>query len=184
MKQVRFYTLILLILTTSLGAFARVDVKKTKKLSLPKDISEPVLSSETAKKIQPNKIEKDESSQSVLSKMFDNTVSFLWEHSDVKKTSLGAAADKLDKNLKTEMNLGKSKNSKTEHKVSVKLLAMQALAKIEYKGWVRAGLNYDARAAKTEAELVEDISTNKDLVLSHSVTSQENKSQMSFRWNW
>jgi hypothetical protein len=73
---------------------------------------------------------------------------------------------------------------KTEHKITVKLLAMQALAKVEYKGWVRAGLNYDAKAAKTEAELLEALSENKDLVVSQSFTATENKSQVSLRWNW
>ena len=61
---------------------------------------------------------------------------------------------------------------------------MQALAKIEYKGWVRAGLNYDAKAAKTEAEVLESISENKEFVVSQSVTASENKSQVSLRWNW
>ena len=116
--------------------------------------------------------------------MIDNTLSFWWERSPAKNTSLGQVAEKVDKNLKTEMSLGRSADQKTEHKLSIKLLAMQALAKLEYKGWVRAGLNYDARAAKTEAEILEALSPNKDLVVSQSFTAAENKSQVSLRWNW
>ena len=107
-----------------------------------------------------------------------------WEKSPVKNSGIGQAADKIDKSLKTELNLGLSADKKTEHKISVKLLAMQALAKIEYKGWVRAGLNYDARAAKTEAAVTETISENNDLIVSHTIQSGENNSQVSLLWNW
>jgi biopolymer transport protein ExbD len=173
-----------LISSLSLSVSARVDLRKTHKLVLPQDTSEPILSAETSQKILPNKIAEGESGQGVLSKMVDNSLSFWWENSPVKNTSLRQVADKVDKNLRTEVSFGQSADQKTEHKISVKVLAMQALAKIEYKGWVRAALNYDARAAKTEAELMENIATNKDLVVTHSITSIENKSQVSLRWNW
>ena len=109
-----------------------------------------------------------------------------WNNQLVTKQESNELKTLLDKKLKTEVNLGTSSSSsaKTEHKLSIKLLAMQALAKIEYKGWVRAGLNYDAHAAKTEAQLLENISANNDLVLSHSISATENKSQVSLLWNW
>lgn len=88
--------------------------------------------------------------------------------------------------MKAEIDLGASGHAsdKMDHKLSLKLLAMQALAKIQYIGWTRAEINYDAKAAKTEVEVLENISNNKDLVISHSFTATENKSQLSLRWNW
>lgn len=163
---------------------ARVDVQNTKKLVLPEDQSVPFWTNETSNKILPKEVKSDDSGSAVASKILDNTFSYWWETSAIKQTSLGHTADQLDKKLKTEVNLGSAGPHKTEHKISVKLLAMQALAKIEYKGWVRAGLNYDARAAKTEAELLENLSPNNDLILSHSITAAEKKSQLSLRWNW
>ncbi len=38
--------------------------------------------------------------------------------------------------------------------------------------------------ANAEAELMENLANNKDLVISHSVSSAESKSQLSLRWNW
>ena len=61
---------------------------------------------------------------------------------------------------------------------------MQALTKLEYKGWVNAAVNYDARAAKTEAEVSEKIFNKQDLVISHAISREENKSQVALRWNW
>lgn len=168
----------------SFTAQARVDLKKTKRLILPTDPSEPLLSAETSQKILPKSVEQGESGSSVISEMVDNSFSLWWEKSPVKQTSIGRVADKVDKKLKTEVNLGRSGDQKTEHKISVKVLAMQALAKLEYKGWVKASLNYDARAAKTQAEVLENISTHQDLKLSHSMSSDGNMSQVSWVLNW
>lgn len=181
-----FKTLFILIgfISFAATAQAKVNLKKTQVLIMPTDISEPMMSAETVQKIQPKSVAPDESSSSVISKMVDNTVSYIWDASAIKQTSIGRAAEKVEKTMKAEVDLGKSANSKTEHKISVKLLAMQALAKLEYRGWVRAGINYDARAAKTEAEVSENIAKNNDLVLSHSISASEKKSQVSIRWNW
>ncbi len=168
----------------SINCEARVDIDSTKRLILPDDPAEPLLSAENTQRILPKKIEAGESGASVVSQMMDNSFSLWWEKSAIKQTSIGRAADKIEKNLKTEMNLGTSGYKKTEHKISIKLLAMQALAKIEYKGWVRAGLNYDARAAKTEAAVTENISEHQDLMVSHTIQSGESKSQVSLLWNW
>jgi hypothetical protein len=165
-------------------AQARVDLKKTKRLVLPIDPSEPLLSAETSQKILPKNVEQGESGNSVISEMIDNSFSLWWEKSPIKQTSIGKVADKVDKKLKTEVSFGKSADQKTEHKISVKVLAVQALAKLEYKGWVRAGLNYDARAAKTQAEVLENISAHQDLKLSHSMSSDGNMSQVSWVLNW
>ena len=184
MKNFRFFFISILGLCLSLSAVARVDLKKTQLLVLPTDPSEPLLSAENSARILPKSVNAEDSGESVISKMLDNSVSLWWEKSPAKTSSLGQVAEKVDKNLKTEVNLGQSADKKTDHKISIKLLAMQALAKIEYKGWVRAALNYDAKAAKTEAEVLEKLSENKELILSQSITSTENKSQVSLRWNW
>ncbi len=184
MSKLRFFLILLLALGAGTNSFAQVDIKNTKVLILPVDQSEPILSAENSLRLQPKKMAPGDSSQSVMMEMIDNSVSLLWEKSAIKTTAVGQVADKVEKNLKTEVSLGRSADKKIEHKISVKLLAMQALAKIEYKGWVRAGLNYDARAAKTEAELIENLSEHNELALTQSVTAIENKSQVSFRWNW
>jgi hypothetical protein len=184
MNTIRFLFILVFISSFSLSAFARIDIKKTKRLYMPVDVSEPLLTAESTQKILPKKVYNGESSASVVQEMLDNTLSLWWEKSPAKNSSVGQVAEKIDKNLKTEVNFGKSPDQKTEHKITVKVLAMQALAQVEYKGWVRAGLNYDAKAAKTEAEVLESLSENKDLVVSQSFTSTENKSQVSLRWNW
>lgn len=167
-----------------LVAQARVDVKKTKRIVFPSNVSEPLLSEESSRRILPQKIEPGESGSSVISEMIDNSFSLWWEKSAIKTTTVGQIAEQVDKKLKTEVNLGTSEDQKIEHKISVKVLAVQTLAKIEYRGWVRAAVNYDARASRAEAEVLENLSANQDLKLSHSMKSGEQTSQLSLLWNW
>lgn len=149
---------------------------------MPTDVSEPLMTSETSQRILPKAIEANESGNSVISKMADNSFGVWWESTPMRRTAIGQAADKAEKKMKAEVAF--KDGSKTEHKITFKVLAMQALAKIEYKGWVQAAVNYDAKASKTEAEVSEKIFTKQDLVLSHAVTPTENKSQVSWRFDW
>ena len=138
------------------------------------------------RKVLPKSLTAADSSQSVVAKIIDNSLSYWWENSEMKNSSIGQTATKIEENMKAEVDLGASGDAsdKTDHKLSLKFLAMQALAKIQYIGWTRAEINYDAKAAKAEVEVLENLSNNKDLVISHSFTANESKSQLSLRWNW
>lgn len=184
MKHLSSFGLILILLTTSFNCWSKINLKKTKKLDMPVDISEPLITAETSKNLQPKSIETGESSSSIMSKIADNSLSYFWDKSSIRNTAVGKAAEKVEKNLKAEMQFTDHSASKTQHKIMFKVLAMQALAKLEYKGWVQAAINYDARAAKTEAEISEKIFNKQDLVVSHEITREENKSQVALRWNW
>lgn len=178
-KQI-FLTLFVAVI--SLNCWGRVPLKKMKILVLPTDLSTPLISEDTKNKIIPSTIEPEESANKVLAKMADNTVSLWWSTTPLHKTAIGQAADSAEKKL--NMKAEYEDKNKVKHSFNFKVLAMQALARIEYKGWVHAAISYDARAAKTEAELSEKINTRQDLVISHAVTTAENKSQVGLRWSW
>ena len=176
----------LFIITLAIGpkCWCKVNIKKTERLDMPSDISEPLMTSATSQRILPKTLQGNESAGSVISKMADNSFSIWWETTPVRNTAVGKAADRAEKNLKTEVNFKDNSASKTEHKIVFKILAMQALARIEYKGWIRAAINYDAKASKAEAEVSEKIFQRQDIVLSHAMTPSENKSQVSWRFDW
>lgn len=139
-----------------------------------------------SKKVLPKSLTAADSSKTVVSKIIDNSLAYWWDQSEMKKSSIGQAATKIEDKMKAEMDLGTSgeASTKTDHRISLKLLAMQALAKIQYIGWTKAEINYDAKASKAEVEVFENISNNKDLIISHSISAAETKSQLSLRWNW
>ncbi len=184
MSTKTLFSLFVLVLAISLASQAKVKLKNTKRLVLPTDISQPLISAETNQKLLPKSITAEDSGSNVVSKIVDNSLSVWWDQSPMRQTSVGRAAEKIEKNMKAEVDFGKSEATPAGHKLSVKLLAMQALARLEYKGWVRAAINYDARAARTETEVLENLAKNKDLVLSHTFSSAETKSQVSLRMNW
>lgn len=161
---------------------AGVGVKPMPRLIMP--VSNESSDTNFSEKILPKSLTAADSSQSVVAKIIDNSLTYWWDNSELKNTSIGRAATKIENNLKAEVDLGTFGDAQIEHKISLKLLAMQTLAKIEYKGWIKAALNYDIKASKAEAEVIENLSNNKDLVISHSVTVNENKSQLSLRWKW
>ncbi len=168
---------------TGVNLFARpVDIKKTKVLNLPQEPNYTFLSKEDQMRIAPKNISDSESADSVLARMADNSVSLWWDRTPLRQSAIGKAADSVEKkmNLKVEIE---DKN-KVKHSMNLKILAMQALARLEYRGWVRAAISYDARAAKTEAELSEDIGDTQHIVISHTITANENKSQFGWRWSW
>lgn len=177
-------SILTLIFSFSLKGWSEVNLQETHKLDLPQDISEPFISSETSKKLQPKTVGVGESGSSVFSKIADNSLALIWESSNLKRTAIGQAAEKVEKNLKTEMSFTDNSPNKTQHKFSFKVLALQALAKMEYKGWLNAAINYDAKASKTEAEISEKIFDRQDIVFSHAMTPDEVKSQVALRWSW
>ncbi|MNL73456.1 hypothetical protein D3C87_1989180 [compost metagenome] len=71
-----------------------------------------------------------------------------------------------------------------KHKFSFRVEAFQALAKFEYTGWMKAAVNYDAKAAQTNIQFSEKVFANKDLTLTHKASSKEALSMVGLGWNF
>jgi hypothetical protein len=170
----------------SLTAQAKVDVSSTKKMVLPAEVTAPNGAVQFSERVQSN-LTTNDSSQTVMTKMMDNTFGYFWDNSGIQNTSIGQAMKKVETKMKADVNLGSTSGesaNKVDHKLSLRLLAAQALARIEYFGWFKCALQYDARSAASIAEITENLSNNKDLVISHSSTSSESSSRVAFRWQW
>lgn len=165
-------------------AQARVTKSKSMPILIMPHADTDTTAADFSENVLPKSLTTADSSRSVVTKIIDNSLAYWWNNSEMKNTSVGQAAEAVQNKMKAEMDLGSSGQNQVGHKLSFKLLAMQALAKLEYKGWFKGALNYDAKSQSAEAEILENLSNNKDLVISHSVTSNENKSQLSLRWNW
>lgn len=159
-----------------------VNVKKTHKLILPNDVHQESLMDIINNEILPDQITEGESEQQIFTKMADKSISYYWKVTPLRNTTVGRAAETVEKNMKVEAGFKDTQN--VEHKFSFKILAVQALAKIEYKGWIKAAFNYDAKSEQTKAEIIESISNNNEIVISHAVQNSINQSELSMRWNW
>lgn len=170
----------------SLTAQAKIDLTSTKKMILPTEVVAPNQAAQFSDRVQSNLTATD-STQTVMSKMMDNSFGYFWDNSGIQNTSIGQAMKKVETKMKADVNLGSTSGDSTkkvEHRLSFRVLAAQALAKIEYFGWFKGNIQYDARNAASIAEVTENLANNKDLIVSHVNTKDESRSQVSFRWEW
>lgn len=177
-------TVFTVFLSLSLGSLcqAKVNVAKTKKLVLPEKAGAESLADIFTAEILPDKVAADETTQSFLTKMADNSLSLYWKHSPLRHSAAGKAVETAEKKLNLEAVY--QDDNKVSHRFNFKVLAIQALAKIQYTGWVNAALNYDLKAARAEAEVTEQLSEKNDIVVSHQVSNTEQKSAVSLKWKW
>lgn len=182
-----FLGLFTFLVFVGVSAEAKFDLFLTQKLALPQKVEAPPSALvEVSDKVNKS-ITAQDTSNTVVTKIIDSSLNYWWDASGIKNTSVGQAVEVVEKKMKADVNLGSTvgEGSKaTQHKLSFKLLAAQALAKVEYLGWFKGAIQYNARNASAEAEVVENLHNNKDLVINHSVTHDESKSQVSLRWNW
>lgn len=179
---------ILTILTVMIGlsfgslAQARVKLENTKKLILPEKTGADSLADVFTTEILPTSLAPGETSESFLTKMADNSLSLYWKHSPLRHSAAGKAVETAEKKLNVEAVY--QDDNQVSHRFNFKVLAIQALAKIQYTGWVNAALNYDLKAARAAAEVSEAISDKNDLVVSHEMSNTEQKSAVSLKWKW
>ena len=168
----------------SLGslASAKVNIEHTKRLVLPAKVGAESLTESFGTEILPSSLAAGETSQTFLSKVADNSLNLYWKHSPLRYTTAGKAVETAEKKLNVEATYKDTNN--VDHRINFKVLAMQALAKIQYTGWVNAALNYDLKDARAAAEVSEALSEKSDIVLSHEITKLDQKSGVSLQWKW
>jgi hypothetical protein len=160
---------------------ARVDLTRTQKLDMPAAQKTEILSQAFVNKVLPTEAREGEGHQ-VLSKMADSTLAYWWETTPLRNTSLGRAAESIEKKARLQGEIHDT--NEVTHKFDLKVLVMQTLARFEYKGWFNAGVNYDARASETIAEITQPLAKDKDLVVSQKFNNNESTSRLSFNYNW
>lgn len=164
------------------GKVGLVDLQNTRRLNMPymKDVS--IVSLEFLNRIQPKSVDKNETGNQVLAKMIDRSFSYWWATTPLRKTGLGRAAETIEEKAQVRAELQDSNNIK--HRFDFKIMLSQALAKIEYNGWIKAAVSYDAKSSSTEAEVIKNLDHSKDIIITHLMGTDENLSRISLRVDW
>ncbi len=177
------------------SAYKRLNSKKMKQVIFPEKVELNELKAEDYAKFLPRNLENSQNEAYVANRFADLALQNIFNSPQVRNSSFGQTATKVEKAMKTEVSINGAPKNKTngaaassnpgiEHKISLQVLALQAQTKLEYKGWTNATLKHDARAKETGVEISEKVWRNKDLVLSHTKTDIEDKSSVGVRWNW
>ena len=169
-------------LCSSLAA-AKVDVKKTVPMVIPTQQYANVVTSKDVEAVIPLDLQASDNAGYVANKVGDHALQNWLKNSEMSRSSVVRAAARVENAMKTEVALPSSDPQGTQHKFSFQFLALQAVTKLEYKGWLNGAVKHDSREGKTSAEVVEKM-WDKDVVLSHTASSHEDVSAVGLRWNW
>lgn len=180
-KIVSFFFLILGI---SCACHARVDIKTTKRLVIPVDNVTPKITADDVAKIIPLDLKEGASQGTVLTRIADRGISMWFNSPAMKASAIGQIAEKTQEKLKTDVVVPAEDPEGVSHKFSFRVEALQALAKIEYTGWMKAAINYDAKASSTDIVLSEQVLTDKELTVSHKSDREQGLSMVGLAWSF
>lgn len=173
----------LFLISASLPCLAKVDLKSTKRLIIPVDNVTPKITQDDVAKVIPLDFKEGESQSTVLTRIADRGFSLWFNSSAIKSSAVGRMAETAQEKLKTDVVVPASSSGGVSHKFSFRLEAFQALAKIEYTGWLNASLKYDAKSSQTGVFFTEKI-LEKDLVVSHTANREQDLSMVALAWSW
>ncbi|MFM6928044.1 MAG: hypothetical protein ACKOX6_06235 [Bdellovibrio sp.] len=173
----------LIVLGFANTCLAKVDIASTKPMVIPVDNVTPKLTSADVAKVIPlDRGIRD--TGTMMSRIADRSFNLWFSSETVQESLLGRVVQETQETLKTDVEVPASDKHGISHKFSFRVECFQALAKLEYKGWLNAAINYNARDAQTDIEVKEKVFVNKDLIFSHKGSSKEGLSMVGLAWQW
>lgn len=165
------------------NCWAKVDLASTKPMVIPVDNVTPRITSDDVAKVVP--LDRSISDAATMMTRIADRSFNLWFNSDaVQESLLGRVVQETQETLKTDVVVPAADHNSISHKFSLRVECFQALAKLEYTGWLNAAINYSARDAATNIEVKEKVFANKNLILSHRGSSKEGLSMVGLAWQW
>lgn len=157
-----------------------------KNFYFPKQVEEEKWTQEEMKKIFPWELPDDSSESKVFSSFADKSLQYWWNNSQIRNTAIGRAADEMQEKMKADLVLKENQvgENKIQHKLSFQVLAAQAIARIEYSGFIKAALRYHISNSTSECEIVEKVDKNKQLVIRQINTVAESRAAVLMSWDW
>lgn len=139
------------------------------------------ITSADVEKFVPLDMEAGTSSSHIASKVADRGLQ-VWFNSDaVQGSVLGQTANTVQNTMKLDTSV---QTSELEHKFTVQLMALQASARLVYKGYLNAVLNHNASNQQTDLQFSEKVFSNKELYVKYVSTTADQLSTMGMTWGF
>lgn len=184
----RNLSLIVVLCFSPLALFAKVKLSNTSPVQIPINEYEQKITSGDVQKIIPLDLRPSKDVEYVAGKVGDRAFQTFMKTPAMQDSSVGRTAQKVESSMKAEMNLpgtgGDDGEKSVDHKIGFSILALQAIARMTYTGWVNAELNLDARENATIFQISEKVWNNKQMTLSHTSTSYQGLSALGLRWSF
>lgn len=175
--------LVILIIAVSQASLAKLNTEDTQPLTIPTQQENDKITQNDVAKIIPTDLQQTDDINLVAAKIADRSIQAWFNSAAVQSSPLGRTAKTVEQKMTTDITLKADEPQAIEHKFSFQVLALQAMAKVQYTGWMNAVFNYDAKAAASMVEFSEKV-FNKDLFVNHSTSSKGNVSSVGLKWGW
>lgn len=122
-------------------------------------------------------------SDNLAQKVFDHSLQSYLDSEAVRNSPLGRAADRVERQLSTQVEW--TGPTASHHEVKMFVRAANARAIVEYNGIAKAQVSYSLAQAEINIELSEKVfNPNTEVVLSHQKNSAASLDSVNLRWNF
>ena len=165
---------------------AKVDIDSTQPLVIPVDTYTPKITSADVAQIIPTdaSVAKGCSTSTMMTRIADRSFNMWFNSPVIQESMVGHMAKETQEKLKTDVVVPAESTGGITHKFAFRVEAFQALAKMEYTGWMNAAINYDAKAASTDISVKEKVLVNKELFVTHKANKDQDLSMIGLAWQW
>jgi len=96
---------------------------------------------------------------------------------------LARAAKEIEQKLKTEVSLGGREPGSVSHSFGMQVLAFEQRAKLDYKGFFDASMDYNAANSNFQMALTEQLSDTSKVLINHESATSTSMLNLHFDWN-
>lgn len=139
-----------------------------------------LFSAATMNKIMPKNLNENSNPEQVQKDIMNKGLDAIVKSDAVKRTGVAQAAETLENSVNTEMHVISDQG--VEHKIKMKIIPLQAAARLDYSGLVNASATYKPAEEDVDLTITEKISENAQLQLTHQTA--QSLSMVNFNFNW
>lgn len=148
----------------------------------------PAFTHEDVAEIVPTQFQENESTESVMSRILQNTANKIMKADAIAKSFLMKTAKKVEDSTKVDIAVKEQDRNvaakEIEHKVKFDLQALKGQAKIVYTGLIDSKIEYQAANNTFQVSLEEQLSGNSKIALTHLNDRQQSLQLLQYQVNW
>ncbi len=141
--------------------------------------TQPTITSKDVSRVIPTDMPETTDASDVGRRIADKGMDAFMNSDAIKNTGVAKAAKAL--NVDKSMVIGSSSNG-IEHKVGLRLLALQSTARLEYSGFVDANATYSASSQSVDLNVIHPISKTAKMLVNMNTQNQIETFQI--KWDW
>ena len=131
--------------------------------------------------VVPLDLQPTDDSNSVFSKVADQSLSSIFNSPELRQTPFGQTATQVEEKVRQDVVMNQGG---IQHKLTFQVQAFQSVARLDYKGYTNASLKYKASESSMALEVWEKITRTRDVILSHITKPDDRLSSVAMRWNF